>query len=78
MRPKATKPDLPTTYDMKVYLHNQFVKHVQKLKGEITIRKLPPHQRSEVNIYLSGRLQGKYQLLQMGGQLTPRKPGFLV
>jgi len=52
MRPKATSNDLPTTYDVKVYLHNQFVKHIQKLKGEITVRNLPPHKHSEVDIYL--------------------------
>ena len=52
MRPKANSNDLPTTYDVKVYLHNQFVKHIQKLKGEITVRNLPPHKHSEVDIYL--------------------------
>jgi len=34
MRPKATTSDLPSTYDAKVYLHNQFVKRIQKLKED--------------------------------------------
>ena len=77
MRPKATTSDLPSTYNTKVYLHNQFVKHIQKLKEDITIRKLPPHQY-EVDTYLSRQLQGKFQSLQTGGQQTQQRQGCLV
>ncbi|KAH9953322.1 hypothetical protein BGW80DRAFT_1188020, partial [Lactifluus volemus] len=38
MRPKSTTFDLPSAYDVKVYLHNQFVRHMKALKAEITVR----------------------------------------
>jgi hypothetical protein len=41
MRPKSTTSDLPTTYDVKVFLHNAFVKHMTKVKEEITVSNLP-------------------------------------
>jgi hypothetical protein len=37
MRPKSTTSDLPTGYDAKVYIHNQFVKRIKGLKEEITV-----------------------------------------
>ena len=37
MQPKSTTADLPTVYDAKVYIHNQFVKHMKVLKEEIAI-----------------------------------------
>ncbi|KAF8971661.1 hypothetical protein BDZ97DRAFT_1650849, partial [Flammula alnicola] len=39
MRPKSTTFDLPSSYDVKVYLHNQFVKHMTELKATITVSK---------------------------------------
>jgi hypothetical protein len=41
IRPKSTTSDLPTTYDMKVFLHNAFVKHMTNVKDEITVSNLP-------------------------------------
>ena len=38
MRPKSTLLDLPSSYDVKLYIHNQFVKHIKCLKEEITVR----------------------------------------
>jgi hypothetical protein len=35
MRPRSTTSDLPSTHDVKVYLHNEFVKHMKDLKDEI-------------------------------------------
>jgi hypothetical protein len=32
MRPKSTTSDLPTSYDVKVHIHNHFVKHMKQLK----------------------------------------------
>ena len=40
MRPKSTTSDLPSTYDVKVYLHNEFVKHMGKVKEEIKVSNL--------------------------------------
>jgi hypothetical protein len=37
MRPILTNSDLPSTYNVKIHLHNQFVKHMKKLKEEIIV-----------------------------------------
>jgi len=37
MRPKSTMIDLPSSYDMKVYLHNKFVQHIMELEEEIKV-----------------------------------------
>ncbi|KAF8164691.1 hypothetical protein B0H34DRAFT_828861 [Crassisporium funariophilum] len=37
MRPKSTTGDLPSTYNVKVQLHNKFVKHIKELKQAITV-----------------------------------------
>ena len=37
MRPKATTADLPSAYDVKVHLHNQFIKHIAALKEDIKV-----------------------------------------
>ncbi|KAG6904054.1 hypothetical protein DXG01_012929, partial [Tephrocybe rancida] len=36
MRPKATKADLPSTYDVKVFLHNKYVEWLKQLQSDIT------------------------------------------
>jgi hypothetical protein len=41
MRLKSTTSDLPTTYDVKVFLHNAFVKHMTNIKDKITASNLP-------------------------------------
>jgi hypothetical protein len=41
MRPKSTTSDLPTTYDVKVFLHNAFVKHMMNVKDKIMVSNLP-------------------------------------
>ena len=37
MRPKSTSCDLPSSYDVKVQLHNKFVKHIGELKDAISV-----------------------------------------
>ncbi|KAI0244897.1 hypothetical protein BJV78DRAFT_1144378 [Lactifluus subvellereus] len=37
MRPKTTIKDLPSTYDITMYIHNQFVERLQELKKEILV-----------------------------------------
>jgi hypothetical protein len=37
MRPRSTTADLPSSYDVKQYLHNRFVKHIAELKEVITV-----------------------------------------
>ena len=39
MRPKSTSTDLPSSYDVKVQLHNKFVKHIGELKDVISVSK---------------------------------------
>jgi hypothetical protein len=39
MRPKSTSFDLPSAYDVKVHLHNQFVIYMKGLKEEIKVSK---------------------------------------
>ena len=37
MRPQSTKEDLPSTYDIKVYLRNRFVDHIKEVAEEIKV-----------------------------------------
>jgi len=37
MRPKSTSSDLPTSYDVKLHVHNEFVKHINQLELDITV-----------------------------------------
>jgi len=50
MRPKSTMANLPSTYDVKLNLHNQFVKHMKALKGEITVS-ISIHQAFEAHTH---------------------------
>ncbi|KAF8952934.1 hypothetical protein BDZ97DRAFT_1648286, partial [Flammula alnicola] len=47
MRPKSTMADLPSSYDVKVYLHNQFVRHMKELKESITVSRFLSSKRKE-------------------------------
>lgn len=70
MRPKSTTSDLPSSHDVKVHLHNEFVKYMKGLKEEITVRKLSIIIRlglTDVK-FTSRQLQGKSPLLKMDGQ----------
>jgi hypothetical protein len=37
MRPKTTQKDLPSRYDIEVYIHNEFVDWPRTLKNEILV-----------------------------------------
>jgi hypothetical protein len=37
MRPKTIAADLPSTYDVKVHLKNEFVGHIKTLKEDIKV-----------------------------------------
>ena len=37
MRPKSTTSDLPSSYDVKVYLHNKFVQRIAQLAEDIKV-----------------------------------------
>lgn len=75
MRPKSTSADLPSAYDVKVHLHNQFVKHMKALKEDITVRNSGV--RALDATHLNGRKPPeRYRSLSMGGLQTPQRPGF--
>lgn len=37
MRPKTTKEDLPSAYDVKAFLRKEFVRHIEGLASEIQV-----------------------------------------
>ncbi|KAF8442871.1 hypothetical protein L210DRAFT_3397292 [Boletus edulis BED1] len=37
MRPNATKADIPSTHDISVYVHNEFIDFIKQLKVEIQV-----------------------------------------
>ncbi|KAF8233069.1 hypothetical protein L208DRAFT_1073234, partial [Tricholoma matsutake] len=37
MRPKSITKDMPSTHNVTTYIHNQFVKRLKELKGDILI-----------------------------------------
>ncbi|KAF8220039.1 hypothetical protein L208DRAFT_1127592, partial [Tricholoma matsutake] len=37
MRPKSITKDIPSTHNVTTYIHNQFVKQLEELKGDILI-----------------------------------------
>lgn len=37
MRPKSTTSDLPTSYDVKIHIHNEFVKQIKQLGLDIAV-----------------------------------------
>jgi len=51
MRPKSTTSDLPTSYNVKVHVHNEFVGHMKKLKLDIVVS-LKAHSLRKVESYL--------------------------
>ncbi|KAF8868813.1 hypothetical protein BD779DRAFT_1459073 [Infundibulicybe gibba] len=38
MRPGATSVDLPSSYEVTTYMHEQFVQHLANLKADILVR----------------------------------------
>lgn len=38
MRPKSTSSDLPTSYEAKLHIHNEFVKQIKQLELDIAVR----------------------------------------
>jgi len=76
MRPKSTTSDLPSSYGVKVHLHNKFVKHIASLKKEIIVSNLSVSLFTIVNTYLHRQPPERSQSLKMDGQPTQRRQGF--
>jgi hypothetical protein len=75
MRPKSTTGDFPSSYDVKVHLHNEFVQHMKGLKEAITVSAF--HFIS-VSSYLpeSKAAPGKVSITQDGWSADTTKMGF--
>jgi len=74
MRPKSTSADLLSAYDVKVHLHNQFVKHMKALREDIMVR------NSGVQVLDASHLNGRkplerYRSLSMVGLQTQQRLG---
>jgi len=76
MRPKSTTVDLPSSYDAKVHLHNEFVKHMQSLKEEITIRDPTLFHADDTEDLPEQALPGKVSITQDGWSADTTKAGF--
>ena len=63
MQPKSTTSNLPSLYNVKTHIHNQFIKHMKELKEEIVVSKfvLLLFKRYILVTYLSKWLQGRSQ-----------------
>ena len=51
MRPKSTMDDLPTSYNVKVHVHNEFIRHIEQLKVDIEVS-LEIHSLRKIESYL--------------------------
>jgi hypothetical protein len=78
MRPKAGRKNIPSTHDITTYIHNEFVKWLKELEGDI---KVSQKKTTTKNDYLPGhnrKLLARSPPQLMGGQLILRKPRSLV
>jgi hypothetical protein len=76
MRPKSTTADLPSSYSVKVHLHNEFVKHIASLKAEIIVSNLSPVFCTVVNTLPAQAAPGKVSITQDGWSADTTKAGF--
>jgi len=68
MRPKSTTADLPSSYDVKVHLHNEFVKYMKDLKESIIVSGFYERLFELIETYLDRRHLEKSQSLEMDGR----------
>jgi hypothetical protein len=76
MRPKSTTKDLPSSYSVKIHLHNEFVKHIASLKAEITVSNVVPALWTIFNTYPVQAAPGKVSITQDGWSSDTTKAGF--
>jgi hypothetical protein len=76
MRLKSTMLDLPSSWDVKLYLHNEFVKYMKELKVSIMVSHASLFKQKERLTYTNRYLLGRYPLLRMHGQLTRQRWAF--
>jgi hypothetical protein len=75
MRPKSTDSDLPSSHDIKVHLHNEFVKHMKELKEEIKVSFFSLQNARNFNLHILRRLLEKYPSPKMDGQQIQQRWG---
>ena len=75
IRPKSTTADFPSSYDVKVHLHNEFVQHMKGLKEAITVSVC--HLISaRTYLHESEAAPGKVSITQDGWSADTTKMGF--
>jgi len=77
MRPKATRLDLPTTFDIGKHLHNEFIGWLTELKRDITVSMVRSSGWQVAYLDIYRMPQGKSRQLQMDGLQTIQKCRFL-
>ncbi len=73
MRPRTTRKDLPSTHDVVVHIHNEFVSWLKKLKSDIIISNGMAAEGNSLTSNDRKLLEG-YRRLRTDGRLTtPRR-----
>jgi hypothetical protein len=75
MRPKSMDSDLPSSHDLKVHLHNEFVKHMKELKEEIKVSFFFSTKCKELLLHILRWLLEKYPSPKTDGQQIQQRWG---
>ena len=76
MRPKSTTLDLPNSYNVKTYLHNQFVRHIADLKEQIAVSSFNKSRTGLTNICWKAA-PGKISITSDAWSADTTKMGFM-
>jgi hypothetical protein len=74
MRPRTTATDLPSTHDVTIFIHNQFISLVKTLKEEILVRFLMHVCRLHSQLTFGSVRLGRSLPQLMAGLLIRRRP----
>jgi hypothetical protein len=77
MRPRTLKSDLPSAYDVKMSLNNEFVDYLNKLKVKITVKNFSQVSMIWKKLTNAQNLPGKVSLTVDGWTADTTKEGFL-
>jgi hypothetical protein len=74
MRPKTKCSELPSSHDIGVYLHNECVKWLEKLQGEIQVSSQRDQMTSEEHLPVFRQCLARFrQQLMDGQQIIPKQ-----
>jgi hypothetical protein len=68
MRPKTKHSELPSSHDIGVYLHNECVKWLEKLRGEIQVSSQRDRMTSEEHLPVLRQHLARFRRQLMDGQ----------